>query len=85
MQDQLCDVVRILAWTCGFIAVRRDGQSIVWGLPREHMSSAVEAQLLEASWMEFALLCIAVKELKLNYHNSEAMLFATYPYYGNLV
>ena len=27
---------------------------------------------------------VAVKELKLNYHNSETALFTIYPYYGNL-
>ena len=28
---------------------------------------------------------VAVKELKLNYHNSETLLFTDYPYYGNLI
>ena len=27
---------------------------------------------------------VAVKDLKLSYHNSKAMLFALYPYCGNL-
>ena len=30
------------------------------------------------------LLWVAVKELKLNCHNPETLLFTMYPYYGNL-
>ena len=28
---------------------------------------------------------VAVKELKLSYHNSEIVLLTMYPYYGNLI
>ena len=28
---------------------------------------------------------VAVKELKLSYHNSDTILFTVYPYYGNLI
>ena len=56
-----------------------------WALRRDGWYS----QLLRLPFGRQVFCCwilfwVAVKELKLSYHSPETILFAVYPYYGNL-
>ena len=50
----------------------------------EALVDARSASILLKMLQAFPNLSVAVKELKLSYHNSDIILFTIYAYYGNL-
>ena len=70
---------------CGFLGPYRSPELHLAGEAHAAQGQLKVAPAIDHGALTIALQArVAVKELRLKYHNSESILFRIYPYYGNL-